>query len=174
MKKRPTYTAQARAETPLGPVLLAATERGLAGVWFDGQVHHPGVLDAPVNPAQPHIAQALRELNAYFAHDARDGAAPSRFSVPLDAAGTEFQRAVWAELLRIAPGATSSYGEIARRSGRPAAFRAVGAAIGRNPLSVIVPCHRVLGSDGSMTGYAGGLPRKQALLRLEGALGPAV
>ena len=174
MKKHPIYTAQARAETPLGPVLLAATERGLAGVWFDGQAHHPGVLDAPVNPSQPHIAQAMRELNAYFSHDSSRDAAPSPFSVPLDAAGTEFQRAVWAELLRIAPGATSSYGEIARRSGRPAALRAVGAAIGRNPLSVIVPCHRVLGSDGSMTGYAGGLPRKQALLRLEGALVAAV
>jgi methylated-DNA-[protein]-cysteine S-methyltransferase len=173
MKNRPSYTAQARTETPLGPVLLAATDRGLAGVWFDGQAHHPGDLDAPVNPAQPHIAQAVRELHAYFAQDASHGTAPSTFRVPLDAAGTEFQRAVWAELLRIAPGATSSYGEIARRSGRPAAFRAVGAAIGRNPLSVIVPCHRVLGSDGSMTGYAGGLPRKQALLRLEGALGSA-
>jgi methylated-DNA-[protein]-cysteine S-methyltransferase len=170
MKKHPAYTAQARTETPLGPVLLAATERGLAGVWFDGQAHHPGAIDAPVNPAQPFIAQAVRELRAYFAQDAGHGAAASPFSVPLDAAGTEFQRAVWAELLRIAPGATSSYGEIARRSGRPAAFRAVGAAVGRNPLSVIVPCHRVLGSDGSMTGYAGGLPRKQALLLLEGAL----
>jgi methylated-DNA-[protein]-cysteine S-methyltransferase len=173
MKKHPAYTAQARAETPLGPVLLAATARGLAGVWFDGQSHHPGELDAPVNPAQPHIAQAIRELNAYFARDGSAHEAPPSFSVPLDAAGTEFQRAVWTELLRIAPGATDTYGDIARRCGRPAAFRAVGAAIGRNPLSVIVPCHRVLGSDGSMTGYAGGLPRKQALLRLEGALGPA-
>ena len=172
MKKTPHYTAQARAETPLGPVLLAATERGLAGVWFDGQAHHPGELDAPVNPAQPHIAQAICELEAYFGRDAATGAAPPTFSVALDAAGTEFQRAVWAELLRIPAGTTGSYGDIARRCGRPAAFRAVGAAIGRNPLSVIVPCHRVLGSDGSMTGYAGGLPRKQALLRLEGALGP--
>ena len=82
-----------------------------------------------------------------------------------------FQRAVWAALRQIPRGATRSYGEIARASGRPAAVRAVGAAVGRNPLSVIVPCHRVLGADGSLTGYAGGLPRKQALLRLEGVIG---
>ena len=164
MKKLEHITAQARADSPLGPLLLAASTRGLAGIWFDGQAHHPGPIDAPVDAAQPFIAQALRELAAYWQGE------PVAFTVPLDAAGTEFQRAVWAALLQIPRGATCTYGEIARRTDRPAAVRAVGAAVGRNPLSVIVPCHRVLGSDGSLTGYAGGLPRKQALLRLEGAL----
>ena len=163
----PSYriVAQARADSPLGPLLLAATTRGLAGVWFDGQAHHPGPIEAPQDATNPFIAQALRELAAYWKGDA------GAFQVPLDAAGTEFQRAVWAALLQIPRGATRTYGEIARRCSRPAAVRAVGAAVGRNPLSVIVPCHRVLGSDGSLTGYAGGLPRKQALLQLEGALG---
>jgi len=157
--------AQARADSPLGPLLLAATARGLAGVWFDGQAHHPGPIEAPEDPANPFIAQALRELAAYWRGDA------GPFQVPLDAAGTEFQRAVWAALRQIPRGAPITYGEIARRCGRPAAVRAAGAAVGRNPLSVIVPCHRVLGRDGSLTGYAGGLARKQALLQLEGAAG---
>jgi len=165
MKKLGHITAQAHAGSPLGPLLLAASARGLAGIWFEGQAHHPGPIDAPEDAADPFIAQALRELAAYWKGE------PLPFKVPLDAAGTEFQRAVWAALRQIPRGATRSYGEIARASGRPAAVRAVGAAVGRNPLSVIVPCHRVLGADGSLTGYAGGLPRKQALLRLEGVLG---
>jgi methylated-DNA-[protein]-cysteine S-methyltransferase len=90
--------------------------------------------------------------------------------VPLDLQGTPFQQAVWRTLLGIAPGATRSYSELARDAGAAGAVRAVGAAVGRNPVSVIVPCHRVIGRDGSLTGYAGGLPRKTALLQLEGAL----
>jgi methylated-DNA-[protein]-cysteine S-methyltransferase len=164
MKKLDRIVAQARADSPLGPLLLAATDRGLAGIWFDGQAHHPGPIDAPEDAANRFIAQALRELEAYW----RGRADP--FTVPLDAAGTPFQQAVWAALRKIPRGGTCSYSEIARRTGRPVAVRAVGAAVGRNPLSVVVPCHRVLGHDGSLTGYAGGLPRKQALLRLEGAL----
>jgi methylated-DNA-[protein]-cysteine S-methyltransferase len=89
--------------------------------------------------------------------------------VPLDLLGTPFQVGVWRELLAIEPGLTCSYGDIARKLGQPTAGRAVGAAVGRNPISVIVPCHRVVGSDGSLTGYAGGLERKTALLRLEAA-----
>jgi methylated-DNA-[protein]-cysteine S-methyltransferase len=146
-------------------VLLAATARGLAGLWFDGQAHHPGTLDAPVDARQAHIAQALRELAEYWRGER------SCFEVPLDAAGSGFQRDGWAALARIPHGGTSSYGAIAQRLGRERAVRAVGAAVGRNPLSVIVPCHRVLGRDGALTGYAGGLERKQALLRLEGAAG---
>jgi methylated-DNA-[protein]-cysteine S-methyltransferase len=157
--------AQARADTPLGPITLVATADGLAGVWFDGQAHHPGPLDVPVDASHAHIAQALRELGEYF-----DGRR-TRFDVALDPQGTDFQHSVWMALARIAHGRTTSYGEIALRLGRAAAGRAVGAAVGRNPLSVIVPCHRVLGRDGALTGYAGGLERKQALLRLEGAAG---
>jgi methylated-DNA-[protein]-cysteine S-methyltransferase len=157
--------AQARADTPLGPITLVATADGLAGVWFDGQAHHPGPLDVPTDASQAHIAQAMRELGEYF-----DGRR-TRFDVALDPQGTDFQHSVWMALARIAHGRTTSYREIALRLGRAAAGRAVGAAVGRNPLSVIVPCHRVLGRDGALTGYAGGLERKQALLRLEGATG---
>ena len=161
--KNPRIEAQARIDTPLGPLTLAATARGLAGAWFDGQKHHPGPIAAPENPRHPHIERAARELAAYFSGRA------AAIDVPLDAEGTEFQRAVWQALCGIAPGTSSTYGEVASRIGRPAAVRAVGAAVGRNPVSIVVPCHRVLGSDGSLTGYAGGLERKRSLLALEGA-----
>ena len=161
------YVAQARLGTPLGTMTAASTARGLAGLWFDGQRHHPGPIEAPVNERDPYIAQARRELTAYFGSG---GARAAGFDVPLDAQGTPFQQSVWALLRTIRCTQLSRYGELARRLGRPQAARAVGAAVGRNPLSIIVPCHRVLGQDGSLTGYAGGLPRKRALLRLEGAL----
>ena len=156
--------AQAQLDSPLGPLLAAVTAKGLAGLWFDGQAHHPGALDAPVDAQQPFIAMAREQLARYWRGDG-----PARFDLPLDAQGTPFQKAVWLALLQIPSGKTSSYGEVARRAGTPRAVRAVGAAIGRNPLSIVVPCHRVLGRDGSLTGYAGGLARKQRLLQLEGA-----
>lgn len=163
--------AQGRINTPLGPMTAAATAKGLAGLWFDGQKHHPGALDAPVDDNNAFIAQARRELDAYFAARRlhRGPARSAAFSVPLDPQGTPFQRSVWQRLLRIRAGQCSHYGELARQLGRPEAARAVGAAVGRNPISIVVPCHRVLGRDGSLTGYAGGLPRKSALLALEGA-----
>jgi methylated-DNA-[protein]-cysteine S-methyltransferase len=160
------YAAQCRIDTPLGPMTLAASNDGLAGAWFDGQAHHPGPIDAPVNPSQRWLKQAAVELAAFFAGRRRS------FSVPIDARGTEFQRSVWQALQRIPCGELHRYGELAAQLGRPAAARAVGAAVGRNPVSVIVPCHRVVGADGSLTGYAGGLPRKEALLALEGARAP--
>jgi methylated-DNA-[protein]-cysteine S-methyltransferase len=156
--------AQSRIASPLGPLTLAATARGLALAWFDRQAHRTDEVDAPVNPHHPHLALAAREFDAYW-QDAR-----TRFTVPLDPAGTDFQQAVWRVLRGIAPGALSTYGDVARQIGKPEAVRAVGAAIGRNPLGIIVPCHRVVGRDGSLTGYAGGLPRKEELLRREGAL----
>lgn len=159
MKHR--YDAQMRLDTPLGPLTLVATAAGLAGAWFDGQKHHPGPIDAPVDPGHPHLQRAARALQAYWRGEA------AAFDLPLDARGTAFQRAVWQALTEIGAGRTSTYGEIAARLGRPAAVRAVGAAVGRNPISVIVPCHRVIGRDGSLTGYAGGLDRKQRLLALE-------
>ena len=113
------------------------------------------------------LREAADQLHAYFAGE-RDA-----FELPLDLHGTGFQRAVWRALLKIPGGRTRSYGEIARALGSAAAVRAVGGAVGRNPLSVIVPCHRVVGSDGSMTGYAGGVERKRALLELERAPVPA-
>lgn len=160
----PALAAQARIATPLGPLTAAATPAGLAGLWFDGQAHHPGNLDAPVDAAHPHIARARARLERYWR-----GEAVSFDDLPLDLHGTPFQRAVWQALRRIARGGTCSYSDIAAAIGAPAAVRAAGAAIGRNPVSVIVPCHRVLGRNGALTGYAGGLERKQSLLQLEHA-----
>ena len=159
----PPLAAQCRISTPLGAMTLAATARGLAGAWFDGQAHHPGPLAAPLDEHQPWLRDAAAQLSAYFAGRLRV------FSLPLDAAGTPFQQAVWQALAAVPHGATTHYGAIALALGRPEAARAVGAAVGRNPLSLVVPCHRVLGRDGSLTGYAGGLARKRALLELEGA-----
>ena len=155
-------TAQAHVATPLGPLLLVRTRAGLAGAWFDGQRHHPPAYDAPLHPDDALLAQAAAQLERYF-----EGG-EAAFDVALDLVGSPFQRAVWLALLAIPRGRTRSYADIARSVGAPAAVRAVGAAVGRNPLSIVVPCHRVLGSDGTLTGYAGGLDRKAALLRLEG------
>jgi methylated-DNA-[protein]-cysteine S-methyltransferase len=154
--------AQARLHSPLGPLTAAASDTGLAGLWFDGQAHHPGALAAPLAPEHPVLAQAARELARYWAGEAFD------FALPLDLRGTPFQQAVWRALLAIGRGATCSYQDIAARAGNSAAVRAAGAAVGRNPVSIVVPCHRVLGHRGALTGYAGGLPRKRALLALEG------
>lgn len=155
-------TQQSRFDGPLGPMVLAASEQGLCGVWFDGQRHQPDT--SPWPPAAQHaVLQAAQEqLLAYFAGQLH------AFDLPLDlSGGTDFQRTVWQALLDIAPGHTTSYGALSRTIGKATAVRAVGAAVGRNPLSVIVPCHRVVGSTGALTGYAGGLPRKTALLALE-------
>jgi len=154
-------TAQAIVDTPLGRVRLARTATGLAGLWFEGQKHHPGELAAPHRPDDPLLREAARQLQRYF-----DGAL-ARFELPLDLQGTPFQRSVWTALLGVPRGRTCSYGELARAIGAPAAVRAVGAAVGRNPASLVVPCHRVLGRGGTLTGYAGGLARKRALLALE-------
>lgn len=154
-------TAQSVIDSPLGPMLLARTETGLAGAWFQNQKHHPLTIGAPERPDDPLLASAARQLAAYFAGDG------DAFDVALDLQGTPFQQAVWSELLRIAPGTTCSYGAIARRLGTVSSGRAVGSAVGRNPVSIIVPCHRVVGSTGALTGYAAGLDRKTALLRLE-------
>ena len=156
-------------ESPLGRITLAATDAGLAGLWFAGQKHLPpelaGAAVWPYRAAHPVLVQASMQLGDYFSGQR------SSFEVPLDlSGGTAFQQAVWRALLSIAPGCTASYADVSRAVGNPAAVRAVGAAVGRNPVSIIVPCHRVVGTDGSLTGYAGGLDRKTALLRLEGAL----
>jgi methylated-DNA-[protein]-cysteine S-methyltransferase len=157
-----TGLAQAVIATPLGPLTALACDDGLMGLWFDYQQHWPGTLDAPVDGAQRWIAQARDELDLYFAGRLRE------FKVALAPQGTEFQEAVWRRLCAIKCGDTTSYGRIAREVGSPRASRAVGAAVGRNPITVIVPCHRVIGENGTLTGYAGGLHRKQALLDIEG------
>lgn len=149
--------------TPLGPVLAVANNDQLAGLYFIGQKHFPQTAFKP-GAATPLLQRVQQQLLDYFA-----GKRPG-FDLPLAPEGTPFQQAVWAQLLTIPPGDTVSYGAIARALGRPSASRAVAAAIGRNPLCIVVPCHRVVGAGGALTGYAGGLDRKQALLRLEGAL----
>ena len=160
---RSTDRIAARHATPLGPVLLAATPLGLAGLWFDGQKHHPDCTGWRFDPSHAVLQDSRRQLDEWFA------GTRTEFDLPLDLqAGTAFQQDVWRALLAIPRGGHTSYGALSRQLGRPLAVRAVGAAVGRNPLSVVVPCHRVLGADGSLTGYAGGLDRKTALLRLEG------
>lgn len=149
-------------ETPLGTMLAAASDKGLAGLWFTGQTHFPDPSAWQRVHSQPWLDQVEDELQAYFSGHLRE------FRTPLVAQwGTPFQRSVWEALLGIPWGETTSYGQLALRLGRPMAVRAVGAAVGRNPWSILVPCHRVVGANGSLTGYAGGLERKQALLGLE-------
>ena len=162
MKATKPLPVRTHFDSPLGRMTLAASAQGLCGVWFDGQKHQPDPRAWPQDAAHPVLLQAQAQLAEYFAGRRRV------FDLPLDlGAGTEFQQTVWRGLLQIAPGSTTAYGELARRIGKPLAVRALGAAVGRNPISIIVPCHRVVGADGSMTGYAGGLDRKTALLRLE-------
>jgi methylated-DNA-[protein]-cysteine S-methyltransferase len=158
-------TAQTTWASPLGPLLLARTAQGLAGAWFAGQKDFPPPLPAPERATDPLLVDAITALAAYFAGK------PSSFAhLPLDLRGTPFQQAVWHALLHIPCGTLSTYTAVAQAVGSPHAVRAVGGAVARNPVSVIVPCHRVVGQQGSLTGYAGGLDRKQALLRLEGSL----
>jgi methylated-DNA-[protein]-cysteine S-methyltransferase len=159
------HTVTTRMPSPLGELTLAATPRGLAGIWFDDQRHGPDSSAWPRDDSHPTLREAARQLKAYFRGQLTD------FALPLDlAAGTAFQQAVWRALLAIPKGATTSYGALAAGLGKATAMRAVGAAVGRNPLGIVVPCHRVIGKDGSLTGYAGGLDRKVALLQLEGIL----
>jgi len=162
-------TQQIRVASALGPVCLAASPAGLCGLWFEGQRHEPAALNgraawplaASAHPVLGAAAQQLVEWLAGKRHD---------FDLPLDlAGGTPFQQSVWRALLGIAWGQTRSYGEVGQIAGAPAAVRSVGAAVGRNPLSLVVPCHRVLGASGALTGYAGGLERKRALLAMESA-----
>ncbi len=158
--------ATATHDSPLGTILLATSAQGLAGLWFEGQRHGPPDFARwRAAPSQPVLCETRRQLDAYFAGTRR------AFDLPLDlTAGTPFQSQVWQALRAIPAGVTQSYAALAGRIGAPRAVRAVGAAVGRNPVSIVVPCHRVLGAAGALTGYAGGLERKTALLKLEGAL----
>ncbi len=151
--------------SPLGELLLAASDRGITDVHVRAGKYVPAIprdwVEAPRNLL---LVELQRELDAYFAGDLR------QFRVALDPQGTEFQKRAWAALAAIPYGETRSYGQQAVAIGRPQAARAVGAANGRNPIGIVVPCHRVIGADGAMTGYAGGVDCKVFLLKLEGAL----
>jgi methylated-DNA-[protein]-cysteine S-methyltransferase len=165
------FTETDTLDSPLGPLILAATVRGLSGVWFMDQRHIPSAAlrhSWRPNPNNAVLLRAATQLTAYFSGRLRP------FDLALDlSAGTAFQQSVWQALLHIPVGQTLSYGAIAELLNKPSASRAVGAAVGRNPISIVVPCHRVLGAGEQMTGYAGGLWRKEALLTLEGHLTPA-
>ena len=149
-------------QSPLGKLLLAASERGLAGVYFEEHKHFKGMAGWLRANHYPVLQQTQQQLAAYFAGDRRE------FDLPLDLShGTDFQQSVWQALCTLAFGSTASYLSIAQSIGNPGAVRAVGAANGRNPISIVVPCHRVIASSGALTGYAGGLSNKTALLALE-------
>jgi methylated-DNA-[protein]-cysteine S-methyltransferase len=144
-------------ETPLGPLTLEATPRGLCAVRFPGG--GPARAEDARDPVA--LAEAAARFEAYFAGQPQD------FDLTLDLRCSPFERAVWTRLLEIPYGETISYSELARAVGRPDIVRGVAAAVGRNPLAIVVPCHRVVAADGRLTGYRGGLQRKQALLDLE-------
>ena len=149
-------------QSPMGQLLLAASERGLAGVYFEEHKHFKGMSGWQRDDQHVVLQRTRQQLAAYFAGERRE------FDLPLDmSAGTAFQRSVWLALCNLPFGSTTSYAAIAQGIGNPGAVRAVGAANGRNPISIIVPCHRVIASSGALTGYAGGLENKKILLALE-------
>lgn len=149
-------------ESPLGELLLTADTQSLTGLYLKGQKHFPNMLDSWQENADLKIlTEVAAQLAEYFTHKRQD------FDLPLSPQGTTFQKQVWQQLHHIPFGETTSYGALAHLLGKPGAARAVGAANGRNPISIIVPCHRVIATNGKMTGYAGGIARKQWLLRHE-------
>jgi methylated-DNA-[protein]-cysteine S-methyltransferase len=149
--------------SPVGPLTLVAADGALAGLYMTDHRHQPGpaALGVPGDVAGEPFATAAAQLAAYFAGEL------TRFDVPLELGGTPFQRKVWAALRAVPYGQTVTYGQLAAAIGAPGSSRAVGLANGRNPVSIVVPCHRVVGADGSLTGYGGGLPRKRFLLDFE-------
>ncbi|CAN5484460.1 methylated-DNA--[protein]-cysteine S-methyltransferase [soil metagenome] len=149
---------QTSYDSPLGPLRLVAEDSHLVGIYLPDHRRAPAPVDAGDSPV---LAEAKRQLDAYFAGETET------FDLPLRPKGTPFQARVWEELRRIPHGETISYAELARRIGQPSAVRAVASANARNPLSIVVPCHRVIGTSGKLTGYAGGLDAKRFLLELE-------
>ncbi len=150
--------------TPLGPVLVVFSGDELAGLYFDGHARTPARSGRHGGPAVP-LRELTDQLDEYF----RGGR--TRFDLALRLEGTPFQIAVWSALIEVPFGKTSTYSQLADRVGRPRAARAVGAANGQNPISIVVPCHRLIGASGHLTGYGWGLDRKRSLLELEGAIG---
>ena len=149
--------------SPVGALTLVASDKGLTAIlWENDRPGRVRLGEMIEDGGHPVLVETEKQLGAYFVGTLK------AFTVPLDFIGTDFQKSVWHALLTIPFGETRSYAEIARQIGRPSAVRAVGAANGRNPISIIAPCHRVIGSNGALTGFAGGLEAKQLLLRLEG------
>jgi methylated-DNA-[protein]-cysteine S-methyltransferase len=151
-----------RIASPLGTLLIVAAADALAGVYFEGQRYQREIGgDWRRDAAHPVLRATQAQLAEYFA------GGRVQFALPLAAAGTPFQHAVWMAIAAVPYGTTIAYRDLAACAGRPGSVRAAGAATGRNPWSIVVPCHRIVGADGSLTGYAGGLERKTALLTLE-------
>jgi methylated-DNA-[protein]-cysteine S-methyltransferase len=163
----PSFTFT-RLATPIGELTLTASDTALTAVYFPTSRHGPPPTDRAGwiegGGTHPLLARARTQLEEYFA------GSRTRFDLPLAAAGSVFERRVWDALLEIPFGSTTSYGELARRLGDPRATRAVGGANGKNPIPIIVPCHRVIGADGDLTGFGGGIERKRWLLAHEGVL----
>jgi methylated-DNA-[protein]-cysteine S-methyltransferase len=160
-KPSKTYVSKTMA-SPVGRLTLVASDAGLAAIlWENDNPNRVPDTIAGEDARHPVLREAERQLKEYFA------GVRTAFDLPLDFHGTDFQKQVWAALLAIPFGETRSYGQIARALGKPAAMRAVGAANGRNPISIIAPCHRVIGANGQLTGFAGGLKAKAHLLALE-------
>ena len=154
-----TEIYQAQIDSPIGVLTLVASDAGLRKVLWDDQADEAG--DATFDDGHPVLEAAAAQLAEYFAGDRKD------FDLPLDLIGTDFQKAAWMALADVPYGETTSYGEQAERIGRKGAFRAVGAANGKNPVPIVLPCHRIVGANGALTGFAGGLGIKQQLLALE-------
>lgn len=164
---RKTYVSKT-ISSPVGTLTLVASDIGLAAILWEHDRPRRVPLDAMyIDDAHPTLCEAERQLNEYFA------GRRTAFELKLDLIGTPFQKSVWNALLRIPFGETRTYGEIAAELGNPKAVRAVGAANGRNPVSIVTPCHRVIGAQGDLTGFAGGLAAKEYLLRLERGVAPA-
>jgi methylated-DNA-[protein]-cysteine S-methyltransferase len=155
-----TATVYRTVDSPVGLLTLAGHDEVLTHLRMDDQAHPPAGREAWIRDDEA-FPKVVAQLVAYFAGELTE------FDVAFELAGTAFQRRVWSALLDIPYGETASYGDVARRIGHPTAYRAVGLANGRNPVAVIVPCHRVIGSSGTLTGYGGGLDRKRLLLELE-------
>jgi len=152
-------------ESPIGPLTILSDGEGLTGLYMNVHKYGPSQTDGwRLSPENPVVSETARQLREFFLGTRLE------FDLPLNASGTEFQRRCWQQLSRIPYGETWSYGEMAKKLGSPDASRAVGAANGQNPISVIVPCHRVIGASGKLVGFGGGLPRKAALLAFERAI----
>lgn len=159
----------ARFDTPLGPMIAIAEDGKLVALDFSDAKYAPAIGEGWVeDPSAQPLRDCAAQLAEYFAGER------GRFDLPLAPRGTPFQQRVWREIAKVPYGATITYAELAARAGSPGSARAAGAATGRNPLAIVVPCHRVVGRGGSLTGYAGGLARKERLLGLEGALEDAI
>jgi len=149
-------------KTPMGDLLLVANESALTGIYFVGCDHIPAEQNEwERDPKHPILRQAKEQLDEYFA------GSRTEFTLPLHFAGTDFQNRVWQQIALIPYGKTITYSDLAQKSGKPEAIRAAGTSTGRNPISIIIPCHRVVGKNGGFGGYAGGLERKRFLLELE-------